>query len=363
MGAHIGAVQQLKNEGQPLDLVAVSDVYKPRVDAAVQATGGKPYRDYRELLEDRHVDLVCIASPDRHHGPQALDAVEAGKHVYCEKPMTHWSQFEVAKKLARRVKERGVAFQLGTQRLADSIWRQGAELIRQGVIGKPLHAQVGYYRQGDWGERGMPILDPSAKPGPDLDWKAFLGDAPEVEFSVQRFFCWRMYLDYAGGPPTDLYPHVFTPLATVLGLGMPTRVSAAGGKLFYNHEREVPDTVNIMMDYPQGLTVACMGTQVNAWEMEWVIRGAEGTMTFSGPGIQIFPADGRREPVKEVAREASGDVREMWLNLIECIHSGGKPWSPVDMGYCVQTAMNMGMLSLFEGKTAHFDTDRERIRI
>jgi len=361
MGAHIGCVQALKDEGHPVELVAVSDVYTARLDAAKERTGGKPYRDHRELLADPNVDVVAIASPDRHHGPQAIDAVRAGKDVYCEKPMTHWQQFDVAKELARAVEENDRVLQLGTQRMADSIWRQAAALIQEGTIGKPLHAQVGYFRQGDWGERGMPILDPDITPGPDLDWDAFIGDAPKRDFDVSRFFRWRMYLDYAGGPPTDLYPHVYTPIATALGLTFPTRVSAAGGKLFYNHEREVPDTVNIMADYPEGVTVSCLGTQVNARDIEWCMRGSEGTMLFDGPGIRIVPADGKPEPIKEVAREHGGDTKEMWANLLDCVRTREKPWSDVQMGYQVQTVMNMGMLSLYEGKMAHFDAEDEEI--
>jgi predicted dehydrogenase len=362
MGAHIDALLALKTEGHPVDIVAVADIYKPRVDAAVQRTGGKPYRDHRELLADPAVHVVGIASPDRHHAPQAIDAVLAGKDVYSEKPLTHWTQFEVVKKLAHLVEERKAVLQVGTQFVADSIYRQARQLIEEGAIGKPIHIQLGYFRQGDWGERGMPILDPNAKPGPDLDWEAFLGDAPHREFDVSRFFRWRMYLDYAGGPPTDLYPHMLTPLAIAAGLGFPTRVSAAGGKLYYNHEREVPDTVNILADYPQGVTLAVLGTQVNARGIETCVRGSEATLSFGGPGIQISPAGGG-EVSREVAREQGGDTKEMWANLLECVRTRAKPWSDVRTQYGVQTTMNMAMLSLLEGKMAHFDAETEEIRL
>ena len=363
MGAHMGIIEALRNEGWPLEIVAVADVYRPRLDAAVARTKAKPYRDHRELVEDPAVDIVCIASPDRLHGPQAIDAVLAGKDVLVEKPLVHWSQFDVVKRLTNLVEEKGAVLQCGTQYAADSVWRQARALIEEGAIGKPIFAQCGYFRQGDWGERGMPILDPNAKPGPDLDWDAFLGDAPKCEFSVSRFFRWRMYLDYAGGPPTDLYPHFFTPLAIALDCKFPTRVSAAGGKLFYNHEREVPDTVNIVADYPEGYTVAILGTQVNARGIETCIRGSEATLCFSEPGIQLFGADGNATPIREVPREKPGDAREMWVNFLECVRSREKPLSDVRTQYYVQTAINMGELSLFEGKTAHFDAERERIVI
>jgi len=363
MGAHIGTVRQMIDAGRNIQMVAVADIYKPRIDQAVAVTGAKGYRDHRELLEDPNVDIVAIASPDRHHGPQAIDAVNAGKDVYCEKPLVHWSQFDVVKKLCHLCEERGAVLQCGTQYVSDSVWRQARQLIKEGAIGKPIHAQLGYFRQGDWGERGMPILDENAKPGPDLDWDAFLGDGPKREFSVSRFFRWRMYLDYAGGPPTDLYPHFLTPMAVALDLKFPTRVSGAGGKLFYNHEREVPDTANILADYPEGVTVALLGTQVNSRAMETCIRGSEATIVFGGPGIQVFSADGNPTPVREVPREAGGDLRELWENFITCVRTREKPWSDVRTQYGVQTAVNMGLLSMFEGKMAHFDAEEEKIRL
>ncbi len=361
MGAHIGCVRQLIDEGVPLRMAAVCDVYRPRLEAAVEATGGRPYMDHRELLADPDVDIVAIASPDRHHCIQALDAVQAGKDVFCEKPLAHWQQFDRVKAQAHRVRETGAVLQVGTQYVADSIYRQARTLIQNGLIGKPIHAQVGYFRQGDWGERGMPILDPNASPGPDLDWEAFLGDAPRRPFDASRFFQWRMYLDYAGGPPTDLYPHVYTPLAVALDLRMPMRVSACGGKLFYNHAREVPDTVNILADYPEGVTVALLGTQVNARPIETCIRGSEGTLVFSGPGVQIYPADGNTTTNLEVPREASGDTIDLWRNFVHCVETREQPWSDVWTQYGVQTVVNMGMLSMLHGRTLHFDAVAEQI--
>ena len=293
--------------------------------------------------------------------PWLLDAVRAGKDVYSEKPLTHWTQFDVVKELCHTTEELGRIVQVGTQRVADSIWRQARALVKEGAIGKPLHAQVGFFRQGDWGERGMAILDADAKPGPDLDWEKFLGDAPKRPFDVSRFFRWRMYMDYAGGPPTDLYPHVFTPIAVALDCKFPSRVSASGGKLVYNHEREVPDTVNILMDYPEGYTVSFLGTQVNARPLETCIRGSEATMVFEGPGLRLYSADGNAEPLREVARERPGDTYELWVNLLHCAKTRERPWSDVRTQYYVQTAINMGMLSLLEGKMAHFDAERERI--
>ena len=358
--AHMDTVLRLKQQGQPVDTVAVAEIYKPRRDAAAQKTGGKAYADHRDLLADPNVDAVCIASPDRLHVFEALDAIRAGKDVFCEKPLTHWAQFDLCKRLARECRERERILQVGTQGMADSIWRQAAQLIKDGAIGQPIHVQAGYFRTGDWGER-MPIPDPNARPGPDLNWEAFLADAPRRPFTVSRFFQWRMYWDYSGGPSTDLFPHTFTPVAKALGVTFPDRVSAGGGKYHYDGEREVPDTFNMFIDYPEKVCVTLMCTLANSVGLPTVIRGVEGTMTFDGPGLRIHPPEGSTKPVQDIAREQGGDLPEHWLNFLECIRTREQPFSDVQLGYWVQTAMCMGTIALREARIIRFDAQREKM--
>ena len=176
--AHIDIGLSLKKEGL-CDTVAVCDVYGPRVRAAAEKTGGKIYRRYQDLLADPRVDVVCIATPDRHHAQQAIDAVRAGKDVYCEKPLTHWSQFDLAKQLGDEAAKHHRIVQVGTQFVADDAYAQIRQLIAEGIVGKILHVQAAFFRRGDWGER-MDIPDPNAQPGPDLDWEQFLGDGRKL---------------------------------------------------------------------------------------------------------------------------------------------------------------------------------------
>ncbi len=368
--AHIGYVMELKKAGDAVEPVAVFDLYRPRLDAAARRTGAKPYSDHRELLADAGVDAVCIATPDHHHGYQVIDAVQAGKDVYCEKPITHWRQFALTKRMAQEVKKHKRVVQAGTQGMSDTAWHQAAELIKQGAIGRPIHAECGYFRIGDWGERGMPIDDPNAKPGPDLKWEEFLGDSPKCEFSVSRFFRWRMYWDYAGGPSTDLFPHSLTPVVKMLGVTFPEMVVATGGKFRYE-EREVPDTFNMLIDYPEKITVAVLGTQGNDYAAAGgrgspgrcpVIRGWEGTITFEGEKIVVRPQPGLERPVKEIPIERGESMHEHWRNFLSCCRTRQKPWSPIeDLGYHVQTAIQMGVLSLREGEVARFDREKEEI--
>ena len=370
-GAHFQAVHWLKTQAkEPVDIVAASDVYRPRLQQRAQGYGAKAYMDYHELLADPNVDVVCISTPDHHHGYQAIDAVAAGKDVYCEKPVTHWRQFDLTKRLAAEVKRTRRVFQLGTQGMSDSAWQQMKKLIADGLIGQPIHAECGYFRVGDWGESGMPIDDPNAKAGLELNWKAFLGDAPKRPFDVSRFFRWRMYEDYAGGPSTDLFPHSLTPVISMLPVTMPRTVVATGGKFRYQ-EREVPDTFNMLIDYPEKITVAVLGTQGNDYpgigsrgsgQRLPVIRGWEGTLTIENNEIVFIPAQGSQKKPQRFAIEHGEDFVGYWKSFLDCCRQRKQETlSPMDLAYHVQTALQMGMFSLRDGKAARFDAANEKI--
>jgi predicted dehydrogenase len=358
-GAHIDIVNALA-ASQNLQPVAVCDVYLPRAEDASKRTGNsKIYRKHHELLADPKVDLVCIASPDRHHAPQAIDAVRAGKDVYVEKPLTHWTQFDLARQLAEEAEKLGRIVQVGTQYMADAAYGKVRDLLKQGAIGKPVHAQAGFFRRGDWGEV-MPIPDENAKPGPSLDWEAFVGDAPRVPFTVSRFFQWRLYWDYSGGPATDLLVHTYTPIFCMLGVDYPERVSGMGGKWQYTGLREVPDTFNMVIDYPGGPSVVLMNTLSNETGCESYIRGTEGLLRFEGTRIIIQP-HGAAAPSHVIESQGFGDTTKLWANLIESVRTRKKPLSPVDVGARVQAPLNMAILSYRESKVARFDAASCRI--
>ena len=368
--SHMNAIKALMMEDNSVEVVALCDVYRPRLKNAAKAFKCAAYMDHHELLADPNVDIVSIATPDHHHGLQAIDAVRAGKAVYCEKPVTHWRQFDVIKTLAQEVKKSGKAFQLGTQGMSDGAWHKMKQLVRDGLIGQPVHAECGYFRTGDWGERGMSIDDPNAKPGPDLDWEAFLGDSPKRDFDVSRFFRWRMYEDYAGGPVTDLFPHSLTPVIDILGVGMPESAVGLGGIMRYP-EREVPDTFNMLVSFPEKITVSVQGTQGNQYQGTGergagkripVIRGWDGALTVERKHIVFIPTPESKKEKQRFKIDYDESMRNHYRNLITCVKEGRQDtWSPVDLAYRTQTALLMGNMSMREGKTVHFDPQKEEI--
>jgi len=368
---HIDVVNALKTQGKAEPL-AVCDVYGPAVRAASKRAGGaKIYRKHKDLLADPDVDVVCIATPDRHHAPQAIDAVRAGKDVYVEKPLTHWTQFHLAKQLAEETGKHKRIVQVGTQYMAGKAHAQAAGLIKKGLIGKVVHVQAGFFRRGDWGER-MRIHDRNAKPGPELDWEGFLGDAPRVPFTVSRFFQWRLYWDYAGGPSTDLLVHTFTPICAILGLGFPERVLGGGGKFQYDGLREVPDQCNMIIDYPKGPSVVLLSSLSNATGVRFpnpgpdgvncntIIRGTNGIVTFERQGIVVLPHRAKK-PSHTIPWGGMGNAGLLWTNLLECVKTRKKPLSPVDVGARVQAPLNMAILSYRENKVARFHPKKQEI--
>ncbi|MFP4057569.1 MAG: Gfo/Idh/MocA family protein [Candidatus Brocadiia bacterium] len=206
----------------------------------------------------------------------------------------------------------------------------------------------------------MSVPDPKAQPGPELDWEQFLGDAPKVPFTPSRFFQWRLYWDYAGGPATDLLVHTFTPLFCILGVDYPQRVSGSGGKWHYDGLREVPDTFNIAIDYPGGPTVVLMNTLANATGCQALLRGTRGTIRFEGKRLVIQP-HGKDAKPRVVQSKSYGDTGKLWANFVHCVRTRERPLSPVDTAARVQAPLHMAILSHRQGKMARFDIEKQEI--
>ena len=283
-GSHLPSLKRMK-EPDNCEIVAASDVYQPRLDNMIKETGGKPFKEYRKMLEQKDIDYILIATPEHWHAQMTLDALDAGKHVYCEKPMT-WS-IEQGKKVVAKVKSTGLKMQVGVQGMSDDSYETAQKYIKQGALGKVVAAQIDYsrnYKKDFWSGD----YDPNCKPGVNLDWEAFLGPAPKRPFEPDRFFYWRRYWDYSGGIATDLFVHRITRLIRALDLKFPDKVVGTGGKNFFTESKaEIPDTFNMMCDYPGGINLTVMSSMANDTPIPHVIRGHEGTLEFTNTGFII----------------------------------------------------------------------------
>jgi predicted dehydrogenase len=307
-----------------LEIVNVCDIYAKRLDIAAQLTGGKPVSDYRRILDNKEIDWVLIATPEHWHFQMAMDALDAGKHVYVEKPLAHTS--EQAKKLTDKVKATGRKLQVGVQGMSDESYAAANEHVKAGELGKIVLAQIDYSRnyQGDfWAGDDYPI-DADAKPGVNLDWKAWLGPAPKRDWDPERYFRWRRYWDYSGGIATDLFIHRATRLIKALDLKFPEYVAATGGKFeFTESVAEIPDTFNVLADYPGGPTMQLVSSMANEVKVDHMIRGHRATLYFTETGFTIKPEKAFEKDVQPITYEKKGgeDVTLHHRNLQDAIRS------------------------------------------
>ncbi|HEV8487425.1 MAG TPA: Gfo/Idh/MocA family oxidoreductase, partial [Blastocatellia bacterium] len=268
-------------EKTPAQVVAVSDVYAKRLRLAKETAKCEgAYLDYRELLERKDIDAVIIATPDHWHARMAIEAMERGKDVYLEKPMTH--TIDEARRVYETVKKTNRVLQVGSQTTSSDQWWKARKAIQDGMIGKPIMSQGSYHRNSKKGEWNWPIdasAGPDAKGDDFIDWKMWLGEAPKRKFDADRFFCFRKYWDYSGGIATDLFYHVMAPLNICWGEAQfPYRVSGNGGIYVFKDEREVPDTFTLTADYAQGHTIVLSSSMANETHIPGLIRGHEGTI-------------------------------------------------------------------------------------
>jgi predicted dehydrogenase len=264
-----------------VEIVAVVDAYRGRVERAIERTQGraKAYENHHELLAQASVDAVLIGAPDHWHRQMALDATAAGKDVYCEKPLTYRSSDGLD--IQRAAAEHRRIVQVGSQGVSSPSQQKAKEIIRSGKLGQVTMIRGAYNRNTASGAWIYPI-PPDASPG-TVNWEMFLGPAPKQPFSLERFFRWRCYRDYSGGIATDLFVHLCTTIHFLMDAKVPARVVAMGELYRWKESRDVPDTLNAILEYPEGFTVNLSSTFNNesAAEGSFQILGTEGSISLS----------------------------------------------------------------------------------
>ena len=277
-------------------MVAVADCYDGRLTHAKELWGSSVFttRDYREILARKDVDAVIIATPDHWHKQAAIDAMNAGKDVYLEKPMIHL--YADGPAIIKTAQETGRVLQVGSQRVSNALYLKAKELLASGAIGKLNLVSARWDRSSFMGAWSYTVpLDASPE---TCDWPRFLGSAPKIPWNPERFFQWRKWTDYGSGVAGDLFVHLFSGTHFITGSHGPTRAMATGGLRYWKDGRDVPDVMLALFDYPEGFNLSLRVNQVAGGEEaeSFLFTGSEGTLEINNLGLTVHRAPMSKAP-------------------------------------------------------------------
>jgi len=375
---HLRLIKENATEGlnNNTEQIGVCDIYT-RARKGGQATLGlkdsQSYEDHRKLLDNKDIDAVWVTTSDQWHAPITIEAMQAGKHVYCEKPMTR--TMEEAFAVYDAVKKSGKIFQIGSQGTSDGKHRAVGAMVKAGKIGKLIVGQDSYCRadnkKGEWNDYRK--IDPDAGPTASGDgyvnWDVFC-KGKKTAWDPDRFFHWRKWWDYGSGLMGDLLPHRLHPLMYAMDIpltgleGFPMRVASLGGLYVQKinpasgkPDREVPDFMNLMVDF-NDCSLMAMTSCVTEQGWPAMIRGNKATIVYNGGNIELKPEHNYTDEIDGDSTPAPGpteDIRIHEKNFLDSIRSGAAPNGNIEVAIRVQTMVALGELAYRQGHTYHFD--------
>jgi predicted dehydrogenase len=346
-------------------LVAVCDLYDGRLQDAKTKWGKEIFttRHYKEILSRKDVDAVIVATPDHWHQQISIDAMKAGKHVYCEKPMVH--SITEGPAVIQAQKESGKIFQVGSQGVSSLGNEKAKELLKDGAIGELNYAEGFWARHSPTGAWQYPI--PSDASPSTVDWDTFISNTNKRPFDATRFFRWRNYLDYGTGMSGDLFVHLFSSLHFITNSFGPNKVYASGGLRYWKDGREVPDVLLGTFDYPHtqthpafNLSLRCNFVDGTSGTTYLKLVGSGGSMDVTWDSVVLkrnktiasddpffieqmkkagTPVTGRKQilPPEEYTFAAEkgylGGPYDHFANFFNAIRTGGKVTEDAVFGY------------------------------
>jgi len=403
-------------ENLNVQLNAVCDVFDVRAELAVDSFSTsdnniKRYRTHSEMIQSGEVDAIVIATPDHHHGPAAIEALNAGIHVYVEKPMTHTiAETYVLRDAAQKSK---AVFAVGHQHRQTQSFLTAQDVIQKNVLGHVSLVQTNTNRNDDNGAWQYDIHE-QASPQ-TIEWDVFLGDAPKVPFNAEHFFRWRKWWAYGSGLSGDLMTHDYDRLNCVLKMGIPKSVTASGGIYTHRDGRNVPDVMQICMEFPDfstggtqspgkelGMTLLYSATLGNQFNRGTILMGHDATMELGNritiwadvqstryrelldsqkidaitPIYQYDPASEGTDGITSATSKYFADKGLLWtyrdgkrvdstfLHLREwlsCIRNGGEPSCGIKEGFEEAITAHMGGLSYKLGRRIDWDKTTQQI--
>ncbi|MEN6536937.1 MAG: Gfo/Idh/MocA family oxidoreductase [Bryobacteraceae bacterium] len=362
-------------------VTAVCDTYQGHLNRArdrvqtVEGVAPKTYVDYKELLQQPGIDIVFVTTPEHLHHDMAIAALNAGKHIYLEKPLAHtieegWDIIKVAEKTGKVV-------QVGTQNRSNSLYIKAKELVAQGMIGDIHYVRAYWYRNSKSDNPAWRYVIPEDANEQNTDWKRFLGTAKKRPFDKRRYYQWRLYWDYSGGISTDLLVHQTDITNFVCGKTVPSTCMASGGVYRWtdaNDDREVPDTLSAVYEYSDKFHVnySCyFGNDHFGYGEEFL--GNEGTIQVLNRQILNFypetfkgrpPANvaARKEIHLEIPNNDNSAVQSHVKNFVMGVLGKEKVIAPPTIGQQAAISGHIATLSYRNGKKVRWDDTAKQIR-
>lgn len=373
-GMGLGHIGMQKKAAAELNIrqAAVCDLWEVRNDIAkktIETSDVSSYTDYRSILDRKDIDAVLIATHDVWHARCSIEAMDAGKHVYCEKPVTRYlgEVFDVYDTVKRTKK----VYQGGSQGTSAEGWHKAAEIIKSGKLGKLVWARGAYLRNNPAGEWNYSMID-----GADaIDWNKWLGPVKvrPSQFNPDHFFRWRKFYPYCGGLLGDLVPHRLYPLMLATGSPeFPKRVVCIGTHNIHSDKntqgaemRDVPEYVQITAEFPSGFVLSINSSSVSGSAPGFTIYGHDGTMNLADPGneISFTPERHKSEEVDSISLRALGKEDQVvhTRNWLDCIRTGAVPNCNIDLAVKGQTVISLAEMSDRLGIACFFDEKTRKV--
>ncbi len=338
-------------------VTAVCDVYGERIDRARQrAAEARSFQDHRKLLESKEVDAVLIATPDHWHTETAIDALNAGKDVYVEKPLT--LTIEEGPRIVKAARVNNRVCQVGMQQRSGSHYIQAKqEYIKTGKLGKITLARTWWHGNSAHLQKAPASL--RERPS-NLDWARYLGPVKWRDWDPQQYYNFRAYLDFGGGQVTDLFTHWIDVVHMFLDQDNPVSAVAAGGVYHYKDGRTAPDTIHVLLEYPAEWTAtfeATLAPGITGAGVEFC--GTQGRLLITRGRFEFTPAERGAKPI-EVKAERDQTIEHV-ENFLDCVRSRKLPNGDVYIGHRSAMASHLGNIAYVQKRRLRFDPDREEI--
>jgi predicted dehydrogenase len=342
------------------DMVAVCDVYEPRLLQAAEIAGTTATKvaDYRRILDDREIDAVVIGTPDHWHKTITLEAVAAGKDVYVEKPVSH--SIAEGAEMVRAIEASKQIVQTGTQQRSWDHWVLGKQIIDSGRLGQITFVHTYWYQHATAGTYAPVSLE-------KLDWKRWLGPAPDQPFRPERFYQWRHFWDFGGGCITDLMTHWIDVVHWYMDVEAPLSAATTG----HNYSIklwEAPDTVSATIEFPRNFMAAYLGTYVSRVDDGGLeFRGDRGTLKIDRARLAFYRDDaawasGTNAPDPDISVRSSGDGTLTHLeNWLECIRSRKAPNAHIRVAHQAARTAHIANAALRSGHLVRWNPTAEKV--